>query len=67
MDAHTANPCPRCGHTPLCTWRELTDEQREVARRLALSAQYSDEERAALHLFCTRCWHEETDRQSTLI
>ncbi len=41
-------------------WRELTEEQREVARRLPASADFSAEERAARHRWCTRCWHEET-------
>ena len=41
-------------------WSELCDEEREVVRRLPASAQYSIEDRAALHLWCTRCWYEET-------
>ena len=66
METQTTNRCPRCGASPLRSWRELTDEERELARRLPLSADYSDEERAARHLFCTRCWHEETGTSSHL-
>ena len=35
--------CPRCGEGPLKAWYELSEEERELARRR----------------FCTRCWHEE--------
>jgi hypothetical protein len=54
------NCCPRCGLERLRTWNELSNEGRDVARRLAPSADYTLEERKARHLWCTRCWHEET-------
>ena len=51
--------CPRCGEGPLKAWYELSEEEREVALRLPDSADFSTAERAARHLFCTRCWYEE--------
>jgi hypothetical protein len=44
----------------LRAWSELTEEQREVARRLPASADFTFEERARRHRWCVRCWHEET-------
>ncbi|HKP83395.1 MAG TPA: hypothetical protein VJT69_15295 [Pyrinomonadaceae bacterium] len=40
------------------TWSELTDEEREVVKRLPAPAEYSLEERQATHQWCTRCWYE---------
>lgn len=51
--------CPRCGGGPLKAWYELSEEEREVARRLPAAADFTAAERAARHRFCTRCWHEE--------
>lgn len=51
--------CPRCGGGPLKAWYELSEEEREVALRMPDSADFTAGERAARHLFCTRCWHEE--------
>jgi len=51
--------CPRCGEGTLKAWYELSEEEREVARRLPGSADFAPAERAARHLFCTRCWYEE--------
>ena len=51
--------CPRCGMERLRAWRELSEEEREVVRRLPASASYSLEERAARHRWCKRCWYEE--------
>ena len=51
--------CPRCGGGPLKAWYELSEGEREVALRLPDSADFTLEERAARHLFCTRCWYEE--------
>ncbi|HWF87604.1 MAG TPA: hypothetical protein VN659_02180 [Pyrinomonadaceae bacterium] len=50
--------CPNCDQPGLKTWTELNDEEREVVKRLPASADYSLEERKALHRWCTRCWHE---------
>jgi hypothetical protein len=54
----TQNHCPRCDKPGLKTWNELNDEEREVVKRLPASADYSLEERQALHRWCTRCWQE---------
>jgi ribosomal protein S27AE len=51
--------CPRCGDGTLKAWYELSEEEREVARRLPASADFPLDERAARHRFCTRCWYEE--------
>jgi len=42
------------------TWGELTDEEKRLAERLPMSAEYTIEERIK-HRFCTRCWFEETE------
>jgi hypothetical protein len=55
----TSNLCPRCGVGRLCAWSELSDEEREVVRRLPASADYSFEARQSTHRWCTRCWYEE--------
>ena len=52
--------CPRCGEGRLRAWYELSADEREVALRLPASADFTAEERAARHQWCTRCWHEET-------
>jgi hypothetical protein len=51
--------CPRCGEGALKAWYELSEEEREVVRRLPGSADFRPDERAARHRWCTRCWHEE--------
>lgn len=64
MDAD--NRCPRCGEGRLRGWNELSGEERELARRLPASADYSLEERKARHRWCNRCWYEETSGSPTL-
>ena len=54
--------CPRCRTARLRAWGDLTDEEREVVRRLPGSADFSLAERAARRRWCPRCWHEETGR-----
>ena len=54
------NQCRRCETGRLRGWNELNDEEREVAMRLPASNDYSIEERAARHRWCTRCWYEDT-------
>jgi hypothetical protein len=44
----------------LKVWDELSDDEREVAKRLPASAYYSVEERKSKHRWCTRCWYEAT-------
>ena len=52
--------CARCGARPLRSWQELSEEEREVVKRLSASADYTLEERTARHRWCPRCWHETT-------
>jgi hypothetical protein len=52
--------CPRCS-AALRAWDELTDDEREVVRRLPSAADTSPDERIARRRWCVRCWHEETD------
>lgn len=56
--------CRRCEYGRLRGWSELNDEEREVALRLPASKDHSLEERAARHRWCTRCWYEDTGRES---
>jgi hypothetical protein len=39
-------------------WADLTEEEREVVKRLPESSVYSEDERRAAHRWCTRCWFE---------
>ena len=52
--------CPRCEKPRMKAWSELTDEEREVVKRLPAPADYSLEERQATHQWCTRCWYEKS-------
>ena len=52
--------CPRCGIARLRRFDELSEEEREVVKRLPASADYSFDEREARHRWCTRCWYEDT-------
>lgn len=54
------NKCPRCYEGVLRAWTELSDEEREVVKRLPQSAEYKTDERETLHRWCTRCWNETT-------
>ena len=51
--------CPRCGEGSLRAWYELSEDEREVAKRLPASSEYSVDERMARHRWCVHCWHEE--------
>ena len=55
----TSNQCPRCDTGRLRAWSELSDEEREVVKRLPASADYSLEVRQSTHRWCPRCWYEE--------
>ena len=57
--------CPRCGEWGLKTWDELTDEEQFLIERLPASADYTSKERER-HLFCPRCWFEETEPKPNL-
>jgi hypothetical protein len=52
--------CPNCRAPKLKSWDELTDEQKMLAERLPLSAQYSPAQRKK-HRFCVQCFYEQTD------
>jgi hypothetical protein len=43
------------------SWYELSDEEREIVKRLPLSTSYPLDERKATHRWCTRCWYEATE------
>ncbi len=45
-------------------WHELSDEEREVVKRLPASADYKAAERESMHQWCTRCWHESTSDET---
>ena len=62
MDSESGKGCPRCDAGRLIGWSELNDEEREVVERLPASADYSIEERAGRHRWCTRCWFEDAGR-----
>ena len=44
-------------------WTQLTDDEKFLAERLPMSAEYTPQERKR-HRYCTQCWHEETTRRS---
>lgn len=52
--------CPRCGAGRLRVWYELTEEEREVVKRLPASGDFKIEERAARNRWCAKCWHEDS-------
>ena len=58
MNNQKDTKCPRCGEGRLRAWAELTDDEREVARRLPGAADYPAAERETIHRWCTRCWYE---------
>jgi len=59
MTEETDRVCPRCSAAVLRAWDELTDDEREVVRRLPSSGDATPDERAARRRWCVRCWHEE--------
>jgi hypothetical protein len=63
---NSGNRCPRC-EGRLRSWDELSDEEREMIKRLPASADYSLDERKARHRWCTRCWFEETGGSPTMV
>ncbi|HEX8137089.1 MAG TPA: hypothetical protein VF544_05820 [Pyrinomonadaceae bacterium] len=60
MNHQNQERCSRCRMGRLRFWAELSEEEREVARRLPASAEYSLDERRSTHRWCTNCWHEAT-------
>jgi len=55
--------CTRCGEGTIKSWSELTDEEREVVKRLPGAADYQ-EERPWMPQWCTRCWYESVSKQT---
>jgi ribosomal protein S27AE len=55
--------CPQCGSLMIKGWDALTEDQRFLAERLPMSADYTPEERKK-HRYCTRCWFETADEES---
>jgi hypothetical protein len=63
---NSVNRCPRC-EGRLRSWNELSDEEREMTKRLPATAEYSLDERKARHRWCRRCWFEETSGPPTMV
>jgi hypothetical protein len=57
--------CPRCDSPKMKSWSELTDEEKMLVEKLPISAEIPLGQRKK-HRFCTRCWFEDTGRESTL-
>ena len=55
-------------------WREclerclgyLSDEEREIVKRLPQSTEYSEKERQTFHRWCARCWNESVKTEPDL-
>jgi len=59
-DIPRPDACPKCGQTPLHSWQEMDDAEREIAQRVySAGASFPLSERIARHRWCLRCWHEE--------
>jgi hypothetical protein len=56
--------CPQCYEGVLRGWHELSEDEREVVKRLPGSADYEAAERESLHQWCTRCWFEFQSSES---
>lgn len=52
------NRCTRCGEGRIKSWAELSDEEREVVKRLPGAADYDATELETMPQWCTRCWYE---------
>jgi hypothetical protein len=49
--------CPQCHQRKLKEWKELSGDEKFVAERLPMSAEFTATERH-LHIYCTNCWYE---------
>jgi hypothetical protein len=59
--------CSVCGSASgVRRWRDLTEEQQEVVRKLQGTACYSMAERVARHAWCVVCWDESTGSASQM-
>ena len=63
MKGFEEKTCPRCHKTPLKAWKELNTDEKILAERLPLSAEYTRRERET-HRFCPRCWFEQADKSA---
>ncbi len=61
MTKHSPTTCPRCHEGQLRSWKDLTEEEQMIVRRLPASADYPLAERQSTHRWCTRCWFELLD------
>lgn len=52
--------CPQCGTSRLRSWRELTEDERNVVRRLSADAPEASR-------WCGRCWYEERDTHPRMV
>ena len=50
--------CTRCGEGTIKSWSELTDEEREVVKRLPTAAGRHAGDGQLMPQWCTRCWYE---------
>jgi len=50
--------CTRCGEGKVKSWSELSDEEREVVKRLPGAADSDAAEQQLILQWCTRCWYE---------
>jgi hypothetical protein len=64
MNDHLSETCPRCAEGRMRDWKSLSDEEREIVRRLPASADYTLAERQAMHRWCTNCWYEATENKA---
>lgn len=48
------------------SWLELSEEEQQVVRRLPASDDYSLAERQQTQRWCTRCWNESSDDETTV-
>lgn len=50
--------CLRCYSPKMKNWDELNDEERMLAEKLPVSAEFTPKERKK-HRFCVKCWYEQ--------
>ena len=58
--------CTRCGEGTIKGWSELTDEEREVVKRLPAAADYDRAELQTMPQWCTRCWNESVEDETLI-
>jgi len=58
--------CTRCGEGTIKSWSELSDEEREVVKRLPAAADLEGEELQTMPQWCTRCWYESVGGETLI-